>query len=253
MTDEIRFFRTPAGVRVAYRRLGMGPPIVFPAWWFSHQDHLWSHPPARTFFTTLAEHFTVVCYDAPGCGLSDREPPALSLDARVEVLSALVDHLALGRFALFGYSQGGKSAIRYAAEHSERVAQLILLSAPAHPPQPADPVNAAEVWEATKALVRASWGLGSSTLVELEAPGANALTREWLAEEARVAVDPDTAIAIFEAFHAADVWPLLPHIQAPCLVMHRRDERAFPLNARYRSCGCWRRARATGRSPSGWC
>jgi pimeloyl-ACP methyl ester carboxylesterase/DNA-binding CsgD family transcriptional regulator len=224
MTDEIRFFRTPAGVRVAYRRLGSGPPIVFPAWWFSHQDHLWSHPPARTFFQTLAEHFTVVLYDAPGCGLSDREPPALSLDARVDVLSSLVDHLEWQRFAVFGFSQGGKPAIRYAAERPERVAQLILLSTAAYTPEPP---GGAEVWEATKALIRAHWGFGSSTLIEQQAPGADALTREWLVEDARVSIEPETAVAVLEGFGVADVRPFLPRIRAPSLVMHRRDDRSF--------------------------
>src|SRR3954462_569116 len=36
---EIRFCATSAG-RVAYTAVGEGPPLVFPAWWVSHQEVL---------------------------------------------------------------------------------------------------------------------------------------------------------------------------------------------------------------------
>jgi pimeloyl-ACP methyl ester carboxylesterase/DNA-binding CsgD family transcriptional regulator len=140
------------------------------------------------------------------------------------VLSALVDHLAWRRCAVFGFSQGGKPAIRYAAEQPERVAQLILLSTAASTPVPP---GGAAVWEATKALIRAHWGFGSSTLIEQQAPGADARTREWLVEDARVSIAPATAVAVLEGFGVADVGPYLPRIQAPSLVMHRRDDRSF--------------------------
>lgn len=227
MSEELRFCRTADGTSIAYLRVGTGPVLVLPAWWYSHLDLLWAHPPARTFFTTLAEHFTVIYYDEPGCGLSDRTHPAFTLEERVAVLGAVIAHLDVPRVGVFGFSQGGRTAIRYAATHPEQVAQLVLFSTAAHTPAPADPEAAAAVWQAARALIHAHWGLGSSTVMEMEAPGADALTRQWQAAHMRAAVDPDTAVAKLEAFRASDVRPDLARIVAPTLVLHRRDDQAF--------------------------
>src|SRR5579871_4110343 len=121
MVAPVRFCRTPDGIQIAYRTAGSGPPLVFPAWWFTQQEVLWEIPPVRDFFAQLATSFTVVTYDKPGCGLSDRDHPAYTLEAQIAALEAVIDHLKLQRLALFGFSMGGPSAIAYAAHHPERV------------------------------------------------------------------------------------------------------------------------------------
>jgi pimeloyl-ACP methyl ester carboxylesterase len=135
----------PNGIRVAYLLVGDGPPIIFPAWWFTHLEVLWAWPAARTFFEALAQHFTVVYYDKPSRGLSDHDQPAYGLDAQVDALSVLIEHLGFRRVALFGFSQGGPAVIRYAAERTERVAQLILFSTAARVIPPNNPEQAAAV------------------------------------------------------------------------------------------------------------
>ena len=49
---EIRFCPTSAG-RIAYTTIGDGPPLVFPAWWVSHQEVLWEDDGYRGFVTAL--------------------------------------------------------------------------------------------------------------------------------------------------------------------------------------------------------
>jgi pimeloyl-ACP methyl ester carboxylesterase/DNA-binding CsgD family transcriptional regulator len=230
MTPHIRYCSTPEGVRIAYLSVGDGPPLVFSAWIYSNLEMLWAFPPLRTFFATLAEHFTVILYDKPGCGLSDRDRPALSLDDQVRALTTVIDHLGLRRLALFGFSMGGPAAIRFAVEQPDRVAQLILYASRARTPPPDDPSQAAAVWDATKALIRAHWELGSPVLSAVMCPGAGAVTQEWLAANMRASTDPETAIAISEVFRSTvDVTELLGQVRAPTLVMHRRDDGMFPF------------------------
>jgi pimeloyl-ACP methyl ester carboxylesterase len=68
----IKYGSTPAG-RVAYALEGSGPPLLCDSGWVTHlrrQLELFSY---ASFFARLAERFTVIRYDKPGCGLSDRD------------------------------------------------------------------------------------------------------------------------------------------------------------------------------------
>jgi len=86
------------------------------------------------------------------------------------------------------------------------------------------------VWEASKALMRAHWGLGSSVVVQSSAPDADGELRDWMARHMREAVDPDTAITMVERFPSIDVTALLARVVAPTLVLHRRDDVSFPFD-----------------------
>ena len=108
MTPTIRYCATPAG-RIAYSTLGSGPPLLCDAGWVTHlrqQLDLFSFGP---FIGGLAERFTVIRYDKPGCGLSDRDAADLSFDTQVAVALAVADAAGARRFRLFGASQGASS------------------------------------------------------------------------------------------------------------------------------------------------
>jgi hypothetical protein len=47
--------------------------LVCPAWWVSHLERDWNQPAFHDFFATLEQHRTVVRYDRPGVGLSNRD------------------------------------------------------------------------------------------------------------------------------------------------------------------------------------
>ena len=110
----IRYCATTAG-RVAYSTVGAGPPLLFDSGWVSHlrgQLQMYSFGP---FVERLAERFTVIRYDKPGCGLSDRNEIDLSFDGQVAAALAVADVLGASRFRLFGASQGGQLAAAIAA------------------------------------------------------------------------------------------------------------------------------------------
>src|SRR5204863_5848800 len=120
MKHVVRFADTPAG-RVAYSVTGSGPPLVCLLGWVSHLGLMWENPNHRRFVEALAREHTVIRYDKLGCGLSDRDRTDFTMEFELSVLQALVEHLGLERFALFGSCEGGQIAATYAASHPDAV------------------------------------------------------------------------------------------------------------------------------------
>lgn len=118
---ETRFAKLPEAT-VAYEIIGAGAPIV------------WCHGLGscragdRDVIDALAEHFTVLGYDARGHGdsppVTDEHAfnyPALSADLR-----ALLDYVGWDRAILAGASMGAATAARVAMEQPDRVVALIV-------------------------------------------------------------------------------------------------------------------------------
>jgi pimeloyl-ACP methyl ester carboxylesterase len=220
---KIRFFQGTGGKRVAYAVDGQGPLLVFPAWWVSHLELDFDDPGFRGLFSRLAEQLTVVRYDRPGVGLSDRETPELSLADDLANLEALIHTLSAERVALFGGSCGGPPAIAYAARHPERTSHLLLYGA--YPSGPK--LAAAELQQAMIGLVRAHWGLGSKALSDLFAPQQSSEQRQRLAAGQRASASPDMAAAMLQLIYRMDVSELVARLRVPTLVLHRKGDRAI--------------------------
>src|SRR3954466_1353575 len=101
MKQVVRFAATPAG-RIAYSMTGSGPPLVCMIGWVSHLGLMWEDPEHRRFIEAPAREHPVIRYDKVGCGLSDRTRTDFTLASELAALEALVEHLELKRFALFG-------------------------------------------------------------------------------------------------------------------------------------------------------
>jgi pimeloyl-ACP methyl ester carboxylesterase/DNA-binding CsgD family transcriptional regulator len=224
---EIRFCPTPAG-RVAYTTIGDGPPLVFPAWWVSHQEILWEDDNYRRFIAALAERHTVVGYDRPGTGLSDLDTAApLTIEQDIAVLDGLLDHVGIQRCTVFGFSAGGLLGGAYAAARPERVQRLIAYGAHASGELIAD----ADARREMVALVRAHWGVGSKVLAATFFPDADAATLDWFARFQRASATPEMAARVLEAIYRSDVRDSLRQVVAPTLVLHRAGDRAVPFEA----------------------
>ena len=223
--QEIRFCEA-GGARVAYATVGSGPPLVLPATWAGHLEVEWTFPEFRAFIGALAREHTVVRYDRPGTGLSDREgvePP--TVDGDVRTLTAVVDALGAEAVALLGLSYGSCAAAVFAARNPERVTSLATVGGFAAGAGAAP----AALREAIVATVRAHWGAGSRMLADVWVPGTDAETRERFVTLQRAAAGAETAAAILEAIYASDIRDELGGVRAPALVVHRRDDRAIPF------------------------
>ncbi len=220
MTARIRYCATPAG-RVAYTTSGAGPALLCDSGWITHlrgQLELYSF---GSFVERLAERFTVIRYDKPGCGLSDRDRIDLSFDGQVAAALAVADAVGADRFRLFGASQGGQLAAAIAARYPGRVEALVLYGTCAD----GRDLAPADVRESVVALVRAHWGLGWKALTrnfvtDPTAEEAAALNRVmW--ESASAAV----AARLLEVYYDTDIRAQLSDIQARTAVLHREADR----------------------------
>lgn len=221
---EIRFLRF-GGRRVAYAVSGEGPPLVVPAWWVSHLELDWRDEAFRSFWESVGDGRSLVRYDGPDVGMSDRDdrPPERTLETDVALLGAVLDELGLERVALLGGSSGGCAAIAFAARFPERVERLLLYGAYAHGGAIAPP----EVRDALLATVRSHWGLGSRVLADVFLGDADAEERQRFARLQRAAASAETAAALLELVYRYDVRAELERVRAPTQVVHRRADRAI--------------------------
>jgi pimeloyl-ACP methyl ester carboxylesterase len=225
MEQQIHFCTTPDGARLAYSTVGQGPALVVPPGWVTNLERRGANPDARAFLEKIAHHHTIVGYDKRGCGLSDRNRTDFSMDSEVRDLEAVIDHLKARRLALFGISQGGPTAIAYAAKYPRRVTHLILYDTYAR----GSLVATEEVQTSVVSLVRSQWGIGSRTLADLFNPGADAAALEASASAQRQACTAEMAAKLLDLTYKVDMMHLLSALRAPTLVLHRQGDRAIPF------------------------
>jgi pimeloyl-ACP methyl ester carboxylesterase/DNA-binding CsgD family transcriptional regulator len=220
----IRYCATPAG-RVAYSAVGTGPPLLCDAGWITHlrgQLELFSY---GSFIERLAGRFTVIRYDKPGCGLSDRDGIDLSFDGQMAAALAVADAASAGRFSLFGASQGGQLAAAIAATCPERVDALVLYGTCASGADLAPPA----VRESIVALMRAHWGLGSKVLAGIFIPDPTAEEVEALTRLQRASASAAVGGRLLDVYYDTDIRALLPAIKARTVVLHREGDSATPF------------------------
>ncbi len=169
----------------------------------------------------LAERFTVIRYDKPGCGLSDRDGIDPSFDGQVAAALAVADAVGASRFRLFGASQGGQLAAAMAAKYPDRVEALVLYGMCAS----GRDLAPAEVRSSVVALVRAHWGLGLKALAGAFVTDPTAEEVEAFARFQRASASADVAARLLEVYYDTDIRALLPAVRAPTAVLHREADR----------------------------
>jgi len=210
---------------VAYSTSGAGPALLFDSGWITHlrgQLELFSY---AGFIERLAGRFTVIRYDKPGCGLSDRDGIDLSFDGQVAAALAVADAVGASRFSLFGASQGGQLAAAIAAKCPERVDALVLYGTCANGADLAPP----QVRDSIVALTRAHWGLGSKMLAGIFVPDPTAEDVEAFTRLQRAAASAAVGSRLLEVYYDTDIRALLPTIKARTAVLHREGDSATPF------------------------
>ena len=216
-------------VSLAYQVVGEGPiDLVFVPPFTSHCELIWEIPEAARMLRRLASFSRLVLFDKQGTGLSDPVPRPPTHEDRAREVEAVMDAVGSKQAALFGASEGGPVAIEFATRHPERTRALVLYGSYARL-TPADdyfPELAPRMvkWYADFAEDLEHWGKGriSARFTPSIAGDEGAKLAYGMAE--RAMASPAMAKATFGALKETDVRTLLPKIEAPTLVLHRRDE-----------------------------
>lgn len=232
--QRIGFCQAPDGTRIAYARVGSGPPLLKAANWLTHLEFDWTSPIWGKSFSVMAQGRSFIRYDERGCGLSDWNVRDLSFDAFVEDLELVADKLGLERFPLLGISQGAAVSIEYAVRHPERVSGLILVGGYAagwaHHATPEEKARR----EAVQALTRVGWGTDNPAYRHIFSqtfmPDAQPEDLSWFDDFQRLTTSPENAARFQEAFGTIDVRDRLAQVRAPTIVLHSREDQRIPLD-----------------------
>lgn len=231
--QEIRFCAASDGVRIAYATAGSGPVLVKAAGWLTHLEFDWDSPVRLPLYERLARGRRLVRYDGRGNGLSDREAEDMSLDAFVRDLEAVVDALALGRFALYASLQGCAVAIAYAVRHPHRVSRMVLHGGYARGWRKRGAPGEGSRAEALATLMRFGWGQDNpayhQVFASLFMPGATRQQTEWWIGLQRTTTSPEAAARLQQACGDIDVLALAARVAVPTLVLHARGDAVVPF------------------------
>jgi pimeloyl-ACP methyl ester carboxylesterase len=117
------------GLNVHYKTVGQGEPVFVLLHGFGASVFSW-----REVMAPLSELGTVIAYDRPAFGLTERplqwrgENP-YGTEAQIKLLLGSLDHFGFDKVVLVGNSAGGTVALQFTRRYPERVEALVLVDA----------------------------------------------------------------------------------------------------------------------------
>lgn len=134
---RIRYTKTTDDVKLAYITQGAGTPLVRCLSWITSCSLELSD--RNTLTSELSRDFRLLTYDGRGCGLSQRGIFDWTAEQRLLDLETVITASGIDEpFALFGISEGARTAIAFAAKYPEKVTHMVL-HGPAMPSRKPDP------------------------------------------------------------------------------------------------------------------
>jgi pimeloyl-ACP methyl ester carboxylesterase len=116
-------FFTSNGVKIRYVDAGRGEPVVLIHGFSSNLDANWG---SQGIIDKLSKDFRVIALDCRGHGKSDKPHDAASYGIQmIEDVAHLLDHLAIGKAHIVGYSMGGAITGKFITMHPDRVISAV--------------------------------------------------------------------------------------------------------------------------------
>ena len=201
----------------------------------------------------------VVAYDARGHGASS-PAPAYGYEALSADLLAVLDARGIERAVLVGASMGAHTIVRFALDHGDRAAGLVVVT-PAYSPD--GPSEDMDRWDALAAGLRAD-GVDGFVAAYGEPP-VPAAWRETIVKVLRQRLSshehPEAVADALEQVprsRAFEAWDELAELELPAVVVASRDEadpgHPYAIGERYAAAipGAELRSEEPGASPLAW-
>lgn len=226
-------------IHIAYQRFGSGPttmiavpPIA------SNVEVIWESETAASFLERTSSFCDYIQFDKRGTGLSDRVPPAATLEERVDDIRAVLDAENVERVSVGGASEGGALAALFAATYPERTRRLVMFASFARLTKAEDQPWALDETALMKFIEiwTARWGQPSTLTLPLFAP-SRVGEREYLRvmnRYERQSASPGTLRDLMLWMARLDIRSILPTIRVPTLILHRKGDAVISVeHSRY--------------------
>jgi len=230
---EVRYATSSGDVRIAYEVVGRGEvDVVFALGLIPNLEMSREVSFLRRWLERLTSFARVVHYDRRGVGVSDRDLSMGSPEEQMDDIRAVMDAAGLERAALVTSIDGGPIALTFAATYPDRVQSLVLYESWARVAWKADyPIGLKDLERGLSGHARTHWGDGTTVQQVIGDSWDPAATRRLLAKLERTIASPKFVYKHFELAQKVDVRAALPSVQAPALVLARRDlARYLPLS-----------------------
>ncbi|MDO5629107.1 MAG: alpha/beta fold hydrolase [Mobilicoccus sp.] len=212
------YVRTPDGALLAVRQGGPAdaPPLVLlqgqsnsMRWW----DRL------RAGF----EHaYRTITVDYRGTGNSCADVEMWTTATFAEDIAAVLDHLGVETYHVYGTSMGGRVAQHLAVAHGDRIERVVLACT-----SPGGPLATERSGEVRRILASPHSAMRSEQVLRLfYTPAWPSSTPSLLLGD--TTMTPAAKLAHLRASYGHDAWAKLPDITALTLVLHGTDDRMVP-------------------------
>jgi pimeloyl-ACP methyl ester carboxylesterase len=237
LADGTSRFEEIGGLRVHYKLAGSGTPGLVLLHGFGASLFSW-----REVMQPLAAFGTVVAFDRPAFGLTERPMPGdwrgdspYSPERQVDATVGLMDRLGMEEAVLVGHSAGGRIAALTALRYPQRVRALVLvapaLGAGGGPPKWLNPLlRTPQMRRLGPLLVRSISSSGQDT-IRLAWHEPERITREIMAGYTEPLLVENWDRALWEhtiSQRAEDLGPRLHEIAVPVMVITGDDDRIVP-------------------------
>ena len=214
-------------VNIAYQVTGAGPfDLVLIHGFFSHLEIDWELPAMADLHERLGSFARVIRFDKRGTGLSDRGVGLPDFETRMDDARAVLDAAKSASAVLLGYSEGGPMCVLFAATYPERTRALALYGTYAKRSHPDEDYPWAPTWQERQqvaAELEHTWG--DNVKLETMWPSASSPDASYFHRRGRASLSPAGARDLILMNSQADVREVLPSVQCPTLVIHRRGDR----------------------------
>jgi pimeloyl-ACP methyl ester carboxylesterase len=206
-----------------YEDRGSGDPIVFVHGWGGSGD-AWDLQ-----ILDLAPDYRCITVDLRGHGNSDKPWADYSYDLFVRDLDTLIDKLNLVNVTLVGWSMGGHIGLKYAHEHGDKIARLVITGSGPRFWQAEDAPYGTPA-EAVPGLIDAVRVARTETIAGLYGNNFHrtdlTATKDWFVQIGW-RVPAFIGLSSFQALIDNDLRPALPEITVPVHVFSGRHDQIW--------------------------